>query len=174
MPARPNRIGRHLPTSGGLRKTSRPLGNSGARRPRSSSPIARCSTLLAKLSAAPGCGCAWTRPTPSPRATTPRCLKGGRAGTEKPRNAIGSALALLHLNDARNGVGRRRHGHSKISGRGRYLKRSGRHFSHTYEGFRRSLRRPMAARRQTLKRCGWLKNSRAGCLYHQEEYRIST
>ena len=41
-------------------------------------------------------------------------LEGARSVAEKLNNGVGPALALLHLNDARNGLGSRRDGHSKI------------------------------------------------------------
>jgi hypothetical protein len=39
-------------------------------------------------------------------------------------------------------------------------------------GFRRSSRRPTAARRRTPKRCGWSRSSPAGCAKRRTEYRI--
>ena len=45
---------------------------------------------------------------------------GARSVAEELRSAVGPALALLHLNDARNGLGSRRDGHSKI-GEGQIL-----------------------------------------------------
>jgi deoxyribonuclease-4 len=45
---------------------------------------------------------------------------GARSVAEELRSAVGSALALLHLNDARNGLGSHRDGHSKI-GEGQIL-----------------------------------------------------
>ena len=39
---------------------------------------------------------------------------GARSVAEEFKNAVGLALALLHLNDARNGLGSHRDGHSKI------------------------------------------------------------
>ena len=43
---------------------------------------------------------------------------GARTVAEELKNVIGPSLALLHLNDARNGFGSRRDGHSKIGGEG--------------------------------------------------------
>jgi deoxyribonuclease-4 len=43
---------------------------------------------------------------------------GARSATEELGNAVGPAVAVVHLNDARNGFGSRRDGHSKI-GEGR-------------------------------------------------------
>jgi deoxyribonuclease-4 len=46
---------------------------------------------------------------------------GARSVAEELQSAVGPALALLHLNDAKNGLGSHRDGHSKI-GEGQILK----------------------------------------------------
>ena len=84
---------------------------------------------------------------------------------------MGDAVALVHLNDAKNELGSHRDGHRKV-GEGRIPVDAWPEFFDGLPGFPWSWRRRTGPPKRTLKRCGWSRSWRVGCAKRRLEDRI--
>ena len=96
---------------------------------------------------------------------------GGRMVAEDLVDAVGGAIALVHLNDAKHELGSHRDGHRKV-GEGRIPSTPGQGFSTVCQEFPWSWRRLMRPLRLTPKRCFWSRSWQVGCAKRRLDDRI--